>query len=505
MALNLQSRSRVQPIVSGNTFSHPELNASWQVSTQHRRQLLLLVLAVLGSLVSVVLVLTFHVLSVVALLTWIALLAIAWRPFVGLCVAYTLVLLFESGGADKMMEPGWYFQGGLGATIGLTGAIASPLELLLVLVFGIWLAQGVARRKFAFRGGSLGWPMTWFLVALVFGVLRGIAGGGDINMALWESRFLFYTVMCYLVAANTVRTKAQVTLLISITMLAIGAYAIEGAYRRVELIDTGKLAVIPEFAYSHESVIFLGTLMLLTIAQWVFGAPAWQKTLGLVLLPITAFTLLATERRAGYIALIIGFLAYALVFLIAHRKAFFSIAVPLMIALAIYLPLFWNNTTLIGQPARAIRSLSQPDPRDASSNLYRDLELINVKATIHANPLLGVGFGRPFDFVVSMPDLSWWPFWHFEPHHNILWVWLKMGPAGFIAFWTLMGVAIARSAYVVRKSRSPQARIFGMLSLAGIIVTLIFCYVDLGLVSGRVTVFLGTLMGTVSVLDQLPE
>jgi hypothetical protein len=106
---------------------------------------------------------------------------------------------------------------------------------------------------------------------------------------------------------------------------------------------------------------------------------------------------------------------------------------------------------------------------------------------------------------VPLPDLSWWPFWHYEPHHNILWVWLKMGAIGFIIFFTLMGGGIARAAYVVRTLQQPERRVFAMLTLAGIVTTLVFCYVDLGLVSGRVTVFLGTTLGTLSVLDQIKD
>jgi hypothetical protein len=44
-----------------------------------------------------------------------------------------------------------------------------------------------------------------------------------------------------------------------------------------------------------------------------------------------------------------------------------------------------------------------------------------------------------------------------------------------------------------------------MLTLSGIVMTLVFCYVDLGLVSGRVTVFLGTTLGTLSVLHLIKD
>ena len=481
-----------------------EPTVGWYVGTQRRRQFALLVAALAASGLLALLALWFQFISVVGLLIWVAVIAIAIRPFVGLCVAYALCMVFEGGSPDALMLPGYYLHWGLGASVGI-GVILSPLELLLILTFASWFLQGVARRDLNFRGGALGHPVLFFFLALIAGLVRGIGGGGDFNIAMWESRFLFYTVMCYMVAANTIRTKRQTTILIMLTVLGTGLFAIEGAYRRLALIDTGKLGVVPEFAYDHNDVIFLGSLPMIVVAQFAFRAPAWQRLIGLLLVPITIFTLLATERRAGFIAVIITFLAYGLIFLVAHRKAFFLFTLPMVIGLAIYLPVFWTNTSLIGQPARAVRSLYQPDPRDASSNLYRDLEKINVQATIHANPLLGVGFGRPFDFVVPLPDLSWWQFWHYEPHHNILWVWLKLGPAGFIIFWWMLSTAVARSAYAVRKLADSRVRIFGLFGLCAIVMTVSFCYVDLGLVAGRVTVFLGTTLGTLSILHELRE
>ncbi len=149
--------------------------------------------------------------------------------------------------------------------------------------------------------------------------------------------------------------------------------------------------------------------------------------------------------------------------------------------------------------------MREPDPRDAASNLYRDLEKINVRATIASDPLLGVGFGRQFLFVVGMPDLSFWPFWHYQPHHNILWVWLKIGAIGFIIFWVVMGSTVARAAHCVKVLRHPELRVFAMLALTGIISSLVFCWVDLGLTAGRITVFLGTLIGTLAVLEDLED
>ena len=483
----------------------PEFSVAALQRLQRQRKVVLTAAVVAASLVAAALVLAFQIFTVIAVVTWLVVLAIAWRARLGLYVAFGLLLLFEAGSPDALMLPGYYLTSGLGSTAGLTGAIASPLELLLVLTFVLWIAQGLVTKRLQWTGGHLGLPMLLFTVMLVFGLARGAAAGGDLNIALWESRFLFYAVICFALAANTIKTYAHLRHLLTIALLAMGAYAIEGAYRRIALLDTHQVQVIVEFAYSHEVVIFLGCLPLLVVAQQIFGAPRWQRFVGPILLAVSVFTLLATERRAGYIAIIIAFLAYALVLLRAHRKAFLFLALPVVVCGAIYVPVFWNDTGLIGQPARAIRSLSDPDPRDAASNLYRDLEKINVRATIAADPILGVGFGREFLFVAPLPDLSWWAFWHFEPHHNILWVWLKLGIVGFLAFWFLLGSALARAAYLARVLQRPEARVFAMFAIAGIISTVVFCYVDLGLVSGRVTVFLGTLLGTVSILDRLKD
>ena len=51
--------------------------------------------------------------------------------------------------------------------------------------------------------------------------------------------------------------------------------------------------------------------------------------------------------------------------------------------------------------------------------------------------------------------------------------------------------------------KTPALFFLAIFALTGIISTLVFCYVDLGLVSGRVTVFLGTLLGVIGVLDRV--
>src|SRR5262245_1778630 len=247
MGLSLrQLRSAPAGVPDAVLLDAPELHANWHATNQRRRQQVLLVFGLLASLGLAALILWFQVLSVIGLVVWLTLIAIAIRPYFGLCVAFSLVLLFEGGGADQLMLPGFYLMGGLGSTLGI-GVPLSPLELLLILTFASWFAQGLMRHGLHFEGGALGKPMLAFFAVLVFALVRGLGNGGDFNIALWESRFLFYCVMCYVVAANTIHSRAQVRQIIWIMLVTTLLWSIEGAYRRVALIDTGKLGVIPEF------------------------------------------------------------------------------------------------------------------------------------------------------------------------------------------------------------------------------------------------------------------
>jgi uncharacterized protein YjeT (DUF2065 family) len=64
----------------------------------------------------------------------------------------------------------------------------------------------------------------------------------------------------------------------------------------------------------------------------------------------------------------------------------------------------------------------------------------------------------------------------------------------------LMGSAISRAAYAARRLVDPALRTAGLFCLLSVVGVIVFAWVDLGLVSGRVTVFLGTVLGLVSVL-----
>src|SRR6266851_1978494 len=106
------------------------------------------------------------------------------------------------------------------------------LVALVMLTSLVWLADGLVRRRMGFRSGALGRPVLLLSVALLFGVVRGLLSGAIFNYAFWESRFLFQMVLCYVLAANTIRTRGHVRVLMTVILLCGGLGAIEGAWRR---------------------------------------------------------------------------------------------------------------------------------------------------------------------------------------------------------------------------------------------------------------------------------
>ena len=151
-------------------------------------------------------------------------------------------------------------------------------------------------------------------------------------------------------------------------------------------------------------------------------------------------------------------------------------------------------------PARAITSQINPDPRDQQSDQYRILEKEDISLNIESHPITGLGFGQPFAFIVPLPTISGWPFWHYTPHNEILWVWMDMGIAGFMIFWWVMGSGLYRGGRLIQAlsaAGDAKARALMAASVCLIVMQITVSYVDLGLTSDRAMLLLGVVFGLI--------
>ncbi len=384
----------------------------------------------------------------------------------------------------------------------------SPVELIMLLTLGVILLPALAKQGRPVVGGPLLVPLLIFLAAvtlsLAYGFAKGPAGTAFNGKAAWtEARSFFYMGFAYLLTCNLLTDRKRLHTFVWCIILALGLKGVEGIQRYLYQKQNG-LAL--EALTGHEDVLFFATFYLLMAGMLVYGRHRQQLTaLYWFFLPLT-FTLLATKRRIGFICLAVGFVVFALAMLQTRRQLFFRVVPVVMVLVVVYAGLFWNAPGTLGQPVRAFKSqFGQGSERDRLSNEWRELEKTNIALNIKSAPLTGLGFGRPYTFYVEQPTLegSGFIYWHYITHNAILWVWMKMGTPGFIAFWYFFGAATIQGLLLFRRLADGYLQGLALLAASFTLMSLFFAYGDLGLTYARNMIYLGCVLGMLAALPAL--
>lgn len=419
-----------------------------------------------------------------------------WRARYGMYAVLFLAVLFEPMRDDPVMYYGWLIQSNISSTTPLGFVNFSPIELLVAVTAIVVLAGALVERR-PLRIGVLG-PLVFVFLALITASLAwGIIRGGNLTIALWEVRSLYLACLIALLLPNIFHTRRHFEHAIGIVTLAVTLLSIETIWRRFALVDTGVLPVLKDMAFAHESPILMNFVIILLLARLVWPASGWQRFL-VLLVPLLLFAQMVTERRAGWVSLDIGLVLVAIFIFRMKRRVFYLLVLPLLFVYMGYLAAFWNAEGTLAQPARAVRSINDPEGRDQSSNLYRMIERANIRENVRAHPITGLGFGQKYTFYYGLPDLSFWVFWHYIPHNGVLWIWMKMGPVGFITFLTLAGVGLVRGVQILKRSSGSSAAPMLVANVSLLMMIVVFCYVDIGLNNTRVAVMFGLALGFIS-------
>lgn len=438
--------------------------------------------------------------------------AIVHNPRVGLYLLFFGVIVLEQWGIVGIdpvtAQVPFYYT--LAGSYGIPLPV-SPLEMILLLTLVVVLAPHVARRGVAFVRGPLFAPLLLFLAFVVVSIGYGFALGGgtgpfDLRAAWEETRSFFYLAVTYVLACNLIRTRAQLRTFIWLFIAGVGLKSIQGVVRYADVRANG-LQV--DAITGHEDVVFFSAFVLLLAGLLLFGAKLevatrWQTRTILWALPPLVFTLLVTNRRLGFVVLAVGLVLVALLLLQTRRDLFLRIAPVVLVGISIYIPLFWNGTGTLSEPIRALRSVIAPaTERDRSSNAWRALENTNIDYNIRTAPITGLGFGRPYSFIVAQPplDATGFTYWRYIAHNAINWVWMKMGLIGFILFWNLIGSAAILGIVTFRRLRDGYLKALALVVAGVVLMQVIFSYGDLGLTYSRSMIFLGCMLG---VLARLP-
>jgi hypothetical protein len=436
---------------------------------------------------------------------------IAWLLFLLATVAIIVqprygvyLILFFTLVADGVLIPWYPFNKNFSSAESIfylnDALIFAPVEVFMGLTALTWAAQLFARRRLTGRGGPLWLPMLAFATTLVGGLVYGLARGGNLTIALWEARPMFYLPLMYFLTLNLIENRGQVNVLMWMIMLALFVEGIIGnLYFFVTLgADLSGVQAITE----HSAAIHMNSLFVMVIAVWMFKGSLRKRLLLPLFAPFVGLTYLATQRRAAFVAIAIALMLMAIVLYRYNRRLFWTIAPPAAVMALLYLAVFWNHSGALGIPARGIKSVLAPDTssEEYSSNIYRVLENINISFTIHQSPLFGVGFGNKFFVIVPMADISFFDWWEYITHNSILWVWMKAGLLGFLALLFLIGAMIVVGTQAFNRMPGGDLKATALTLVLYIIMHFVYAYVDMSW-DTQSMIYVGTAAGLLGGLE----
>jgi hypothetical protein len=413
-----------------------------------------------------------------------------------------LSLLMESQAANTdpwFNSLAWFVHADLQSWMPGTSIALNPIEIVLMIIVVAWALRGRRDKRFHFERGLLYWPMLAVAAMLVYGVLWGLLrSGSDLTIALQEVRALSYCVIAYFLVGILFTHRRDLETLTWGILISTFLLGIEDSIRYFFILPGH---VVFDLTYDHEDVVLLAFAILLSGAMVLLGSTRNQKRFALVSIPLDLLAMMVTHRRAGFAALLAGAVFLAIILLRTNRALFLKIVPVTVLVGSIYLAAYWNcSYGTLCQPARTISSQFNPDPRDLASNAYRIVETEDLSLNIQTNPFTGLGFGQPFIFYIPVANLSFWKFWNYTPHNEILWVWVKTGMFGFFAFWWLMGTGLYRSGRLVQAlSLAGDYRARALLAAAACLIVMqtTVSYVDLGLTDDRAMLLFGVMFGVI--------
>jgi hypothetical protein len=382
--------------------------------------------------------------------------------------------------------------------VGLSGVNINPAEMLLVAVVLVWLLTAAANGSLHVPRSRLAASLAVLLGFVLLGVGTGLSHGGDTRFLLWELRPWLYLCFTYLVASQLLDSAAAIRAVLWAFVIGCGFKAVQGVYiwwqaRGIE--------PRPEALLAHEEAFFFGLFVMITLALWLRGVRLGRlRATATWLLPLVLLADLGNDRRNAWVIIGIDFVVLMLIAYVRlrdRRVLVRRIAAGVAVASLVYFPLYWNSGGTIAQPARTLRSLVAPTDRDRQSDAYRMLEDANLGRNIQQSMPLGNGFGVPIAYTIPIVDLSSFnPLIRYVPHDGVLYVWMRLGIGGELAFWAVVAAALFAACRISR-SAEPEVFLLGAIGACAVVAWVIQADNDLGLFWFRIAFAMGAMLGAV--------
>src|SRR2546430_2576307 len=196
-----------------------------------------------------------------------------------------------------------------------TGLIERPIGFLLLFILLTYICHQLVKRQQILRGGALLLPFVFYLLCVAVGVIHGMTSGGNFKIIVLEVRPFWYMFVSYLLAYNLVSQKKHIRYLLWILIIGAGIKGIQGVY--LYLIAFHASLIGHNEIMAHEESFFFVALILLIVLFSLHYRNRAQLVTALLVLPFVVIAMIANQRRADYIALLVGIaVVWVLVFIV---------------------------------------------------------------------------------------------------------------------------------------------------------------------------------------------
>lgn len=380
--------------------------------------------------------------------------------------------------------------------------VISPMEVCLLAISTLVVIRALRDRQWTLSGPTVT-PMLVLGTCLVVWAVYGMLSGGSASVVAWELRGFAYLIALSVVVPAAIRSAADIRLILWVAIAAVAVKAVQGVWAYFVILG-GKMGSV-QAVTAHEDALFMGWMLVLLVGMAFYGVFPGHRRALLFSTPLLLLAFVATDRRAAYVATIVGLMVSAAFFATDRAKAQLlkRVVLPAALVGVAILAVAMVSPNALGRPGRAIASIVNPTTtEDSQSNAYRRVEETNLIITIHGSPFVGLGFGRPFEAPAQMSKIDF-SLAQYIPHNEIMWVWAKMGTLGFAVFWAIIGLLIGHAGVTFRQARLPETKVLTAFVASAIVMQLIVSYVDLQLTFARNMVFLGVLIGILARLAPL--
>lgn len=375
-------------------------------------------------------------------------------------------------------------------SFGLTG-----METFAIMVTG-WLVLRKAPRLLR------EWTELGFFPILIvsFGVFiasfmagfTGVMSGGQINTMFIQLRFLHCLPLWVFIGFMIWRDREFTRKALKGITVAMVLKSFQALF--VFITHYAQYTQHEEYLVDHYFSGF-AVITLVCLVYYFFVQKSYAgRAMILASMGAVGLAFILNDRRTSYVGVVFALAILPALMPFRLIRKYFPHALLLGLSFGLFTAITWNMPKPIGFIGGFYRSFGSETGVEEPS--YRDLENANLFNAVTQSPFSGIGYGKEFDEVFPMPDISYvYERYRMIPHNLFLASWGFGGPATIGAVSLLFATMIACAGALFKKAREPHIFLLGVVSLFFFLQYLTYTFGDLGFQIQRNQMLGGLLLG----------